>query len=347
MASGDPTERLWAAWALALSTPGAPEFSAHAVHEPSPGIRAAVCIILAARREVEPLCAMAVDDPTPLVRANACRMLARLAAPNDARLHELLRRRAEGDVSPMVRAAVVDELRLDVPGEVWEIVPRALADASEEVRASAIERLVSRIELVSSRRALLASVTREPLQRLRTAILAALLASAPAETLRTLAVAPAELLVAALEIAASQAIRPEPEVIVTALARSDASVARLLVTLHGAGRLDLSLEQLLDVALEAWRTEEGWWGIGELAVDRALDLLERSPTVSEAAATRMADVGVLLRQWLDAALAEAGTQIADDLEAGWWLEESGIPGAVARVERWKACASRSTAMKDA
>lgn len=76
---GDPPERLWATWSLALSKAksGASHFDV--VNEPSSGVRLNLIVLVAAANDRATLEALAANDPYVQVRAAACQYLIRIS----------------------------------------------------------------------------------------------------------------------------------------------------------------------------------------------------------------------------------------------------------------------------
>jgi hypothetical protein len=137
---GDPTERVWAAWALALRGADAGELKAAMAAEPSSGVRRHLAVILAGQGEREALATLAKSDPSLEVRAEATFRLAQVARPTDGPLHELLGFLTGGDAP--VREAVLLGIQDQAPDGLWARVAALLADPVPHLRALAANRLL-------------------------------------------------------------------------------------------------------------------------------------------------------------------------------------------------------------
>lgn len=131
--AGDARERVWAAWSLALAL-GAEHASTVARtigHEPEPGVRRHLAVVLAGHRQLDALRALASADPAPVVRAAAVMFLFRLGALDRG---DALHDDVADDDAPEVRLVVVRECS---PGP-W--VDRYLDDPDPEICGAALDR---------------------------------------------------------------------------------------------------------------------------------------------------------------------------------------------------------------
>jgi len=138
--SGEPRERVWAAWALSLRMGEAakPELLKLARREPDAGARRHFTVVLAGYRDVDALAALAQHDPDGYVRAAACQYLAAVSAPEDAAVRQLLRERLEADPFGEVRLTVTRVLKL-TRGEDSATLARLVEDPEPEIREAALE----------------------------------------------------------------------------------------------------------------------------------------------------------------------------------------------------------------
>jgi hypothetical protein len=142
---GPPPIRVYAAWALGVRMSQAvlPHLVSHMTHEPNPGVRRQLIIILAGGKEYDTLIALALHDSDPSVRATACQYLARLAEPTDSALYEVLMERMVQDSVEIVRSAVIEHLRSDAPVHVQALVETRLLMETLEVQKLVLERLLA------------------------------------------------------------------------------------------------------------------------------------------------------------------------------------------------------------
>jgi hypothetical protein len=112
---GDAQARVWAAWVLGSRAPeGYARLLARSLaEEDHPGVRRHVLVVLAGAGRTHLLARAATADPDADVRATAVRLLARLAAPDDAAVYDLLCARAV-DIAWQVRHAVADSIATDL-----------------------------------------------------------------------------------------------------------------------------------------------------------------------------------------------------------------------------------------
>ena len=142
---GDPIERAWAGWALALQIGAAanPELIAAAYASPTPGVRSLLLVVLASHGERDLLETFAQDDPDDDVRAAACRYIALAHPIHDPGASDFLAERLRNDDSWRVRAEILRLLRDD-----RIVLPRSLieafaADEALDVRSLVAELLLS------------------------------------------------------------------------------------------------------------------------------------------------------------------------------------------------------------
>ena len=139
-ASGDPRERLWAAWTLGLRGPKHHRWLARRSRlDPTPGVRRHLIVILAGLGRHEDLWASA-DDPDVRVRATALHWLCRICDPNDMVTWDRIMSRFGYD-QPSVRAAIIRGLPAKAPSDVLSASRAAATDPSEDVRTAFCDRL--------------------------------------------------------------------------------------------------------------------------------------------------------------------------------------------------------------
>jgi len=139
LTSGEAPERVWAAWALGLRRFG--ELPAITRHEPSPGVRRHLVIVLLGLGERDAVAAMLANDPDPYVRASACLHLARVVARDDDSLVDLLVSRAGLDSSALVRVALAQGASADSPKRIEDALATMLEDGDREVRLATVDAL--------------------------------------------------------------------------------------------------------------------------------------------------------------------------------------------------------------
>ena len=139
---GDPIEKVWAAWTLALRADGAAAVRAAATTAPEPGVRRHMIVVLVGLGEIDAAVALSRSDPEPAVRATACRYLVRLAPARP----ELREPGLAGlsDPSPHVREAVVEELGPYAPTPAISTALALAEDPSTDVRRAVVD-LVARL----------------------------------------------------------------------------------------------------------------------------------------------------------------------------------------------------------
>jgi hypothetical protein len=136
--TGRPEQRVWAIWSLALRSADIEEIGHK--HEPDPGVRRNLAVVLAGHGELDLLVALAKRDPAPVVRAAATQLIARLAI--DGKLPSaIVIERVTADGSE-VRIAVLGTIFAGAPVWLLELAEKLLEDADGEVRYEAFEALV-------------------------------------------------------------------------------------------------------------------------------------------------------------------------------------------------------------
>ena len=145
--SGEPRDRVWAAWALSLRMGEAakPELLTLARREPDAGARRHFTVVLAGYRDVDALAALAQHDPDGYVRAAACQYLAAVSAPDDAAVRQLLRERLATDPFGEVRLTVTQLLQLTRQEDAGTL-ERLVEDPEPELREAALEALSDDVE---------------------------------------------------------------------------------------------------------------------------------------------------------------------------------------------------------
>ncbi|HEX8702682.1 MAG TPA: HEAT repeat domain-containing protein [Myxococcaceae bacterium] len=138
--SGEPRERVWAAWALSLRMGEAarPELLRVARGEPDAGARRHFTVMLAGYRDVDTLAALAQHDPDGYVRASACHYLAAVSPPDDPAVRQLLLERLAADPFGEVRLTVTRLLKL-TRQEDADTLARLVNDPEPEIREAALE----------------------------------------------------------------------------------------------------------------------------------------------------------------------------------------------------------------
>ena len=138
LAGGQPEQRAWAAWRLALRTGRAhPEIAQHIAGDPSPGVRALLLSVLAGHGELDVVVALARHDPAIEVRASAMRLLTRFAA--QGAIDSAVVREAFARDVPAVRAAILDGVDASAPDWLEALVLEALSasDPAQQLEALA------------------------------------------------------------------------------------------------------------------------------------------------------------------------------------------------------------------
>ncbi len=238
LAGGDPVERVWAVWALALSNASSPavDLKSHVGAEPSAGVRRHAATVLAGQGDRPTLASLARLDPDPSVRASACRQLARIAPADDERSWDLLVQ-ALGDARQReVQLAVLDGLTERSPQRAWEQCLLALRTDDLELRSSALEAATQRgfargrftpelLELLLSER--------DP--GLRNRLLSHWIDSEGADAVAAgLAQAPSRIVLHFLEMARSRKTEPGWTALLALAERHDPEIDERLCALAGA-----------------------------------------------------------------------------------------------------------------
>jgi hypothetical protein len=177
LASPEPTERVWAAWALALriGSGSAPVLKKAAKLDPDQGMRRQLVVVLAAFGERDVVVALASDDPDPQVRATGCQYLVRLAVAQAALWPLVLARMRDGE--SIVRETLVLHLPAEAPPEVRALAVEAAGDPSLSVRQAVVEQLGNLLGPEARvPKTLQAAALREPDDDLRRLMLAAWIA---------------------------------------------------------------------------------------------------------------------------------------------------------------------------
>lgn len=136
LVDGDARERVLAIWALALRSPAAMLMANQLRDEPDPGVRRALCVVLAGNGELDLVVAMARHDPNVHVRASAVQMVVRFAAADRAPWSLVMGRLTD---APEVRASVVSQIDATSPPELQAAVVACLRDPEQMVRREAFE----------------------------------------------------------------------------------------------------------------------------------------------------------------------------------------------------------------
>lgn len=147
--SGDPAERAWAGWALALKLgSGAnPELAIEVEGSPTPGVRSLLLVILAGHGELDLVRSLAEVDPDDDVRASACRYLAGAHRSNDPAVETFLSERFRIDSSPRVRLEILKLNRIGRSRIPFAQIEDASADSNFDVRSEAAEQLLGGAEV--------------------------------------------------------------------------------------------------------------------------------------------------------------------------------------------------------
>jgi hypothetical protein len=135
---GRPEQRVWAIWALALSTSDVSNLDP--AREPEPGVRRNLAVVLAGHGQLELLIALAKRDPSPEVRAAATQLVTRIAI--DGKLPaSLVIERVRTDGSE-VKLAVLGTVFDDAPPWLVELAQELVEDRDSDVRYEAFEAMV-------------------------------------------------------------------------------------------------------------------------------------------------------------------------------------------------------------
>ncbi|AKJ03991.1 HEAT repeat protein [Archangium gephyra] len=142
--TGEPPERIRAAWALALRLGGTvrPELIQGSLAEPHPGVRRHLVVVLAGYQERVVLATLARQDFDADVRAVACQYLGTLGGPEDAESWRVLHERLESDASAEVRRTAIAYLPPHIPAFLRGAVAARTGDESLDVRRAAVDKLM-------------------------------------------------------------------------------------------------------------------------------------------------------------------------------------------------------------
>jgi hypothetical protein len=279
--SEDAPERLWAAWALGLRHGAAASSILHegAAHEPTPGVRAHLALMLVAHGEIDAAAAFARFDPDADVRASACRHLARVAKPEDALLCTLLVERLATDPSNEVKKAIADGLRDDAPAALTERFRALLSADAEEVRAAAIESILRRSAASASLPAELRERARtEPSSELRATLIDAWCEREGAlAVVREMFSWETHHVMRALDLAVDRGVDVGPAEIEPLLSRVEPQIREVLAELAEAERFEPPLTWLGDVVMAAWEGTPATvveWNAATTAIRLLSDRLE-------------------------------------------------------------------------
>ncbi len=133
----DATARVWAVWVLGLRRGGTDAaLTSRLAREPSPGVRRALCVVLAGHGHVDLVIAMARHDPAGEVRAAATTHLMRLARAGRVDWGVLAERLGDDGT---VRMALLQELGPEAPPALREAAVTNLDDVDAAVRAEAFD----------------------------------------------------------------------------------------------------------------------------------------------------------------------------------------------------------------
>ncbi|HKB47617.1 MAG TPA: hypothetical protein VKC57_07965, partial [Ktedonobacterales bacterium] len=141
LASDEPVERVWAAWALGLrlGSDSAATLKRAACSDPDAGTRRHLVVLLAGLGERDAVAALAVADLDAHVRATASQYLTRLAGAQPS-LWSLVHARL-GDAHAVVRETLVLHLTASAPPEVRDAAIRCISDPAPFVREAVIVQL--------------------------------------------------------------------------------------------------------------------------------------------------------------------------------------------------------------
>ena len=140
LVSGEPPERVWAAWTLGLRHDQMfeHELPVSATEEPDAGVRRHLVVVLAGSGEARSVLTMAVHDPDERVRATALQYVARISAPDDFEANDLLAH-VLADGTPPLRLGCILGLRTDAPAALWNAVGACVANHDRDLRWAAFD----------------------------------------------------------------------------------------------------------------------------------------------------------------------------------------------------------------
>lgn len=172
--TGEPFERVWAAWSLALrlGIQFAKELEVPSRAEPNPGVRRHLAVVLAGAAQRDALAAMAVGDPDEDVRATAAQLILQTAKePDVAASVEMLVDLAKNDAAPQVRERVFELLVGRWPHSRLDVALTGLQTPQESVRRAACAVVLSRDVLEQTASAVLEYALNESSEHLRRTVL--------------------------------------------------------------------------------------------------------------------------------------------------------------------------------
>ena len=143
--SGDAQEKVWAAWTLGLRKGGEalPEIRSWSRKAPDSGTRRHLIVILAGFGETELLKVMAQHDPVSMIRAECCKYLLKTAGNGqDPDLHDMLISILNHDDAAEVKLSILNNWNAGWSSLSAETLIVHLADASEFVRRTVIQKLL-------------------------------------------------------------------------------------------------------------------------------------------------------------------------------------------------------------
>ena len=317
-AGDDAPERLWAVWALALRQhPDAAALArAAAGHDPSPGVRAHMALLLVSNGELHAARVLARRDPESLVRAAACRSLARTADPRDAATQELLASAMRTDSASDVHVAIADGLRTDASEGLWRACVDRRADTDDAVRGTVVDAMLRRWRPEAPLPPELRErIVEEPAASLRATVLRAWVgAQGLSAVLRQLATGDARGVENALDFVAAEDLwLPEQDasaLLSLDVPEVDARVARS----HARGRTRLTLAQLCELAIRGersdWRDDDAsaQYEATRAAIEALAPLLVEISTVSDDERALLSRLGESIEARLRRAFPEVDPQ---------------------------------------
>jgi hypothetical protein len=136
LTNGDRAERIWAAWALAaiLGNKEAPDILAQGEIGQSPGVRRQLLVILAGLGERLIIRVMAEGDPSPVVRAASCQYLIQTWVPGETETTNVLKFCLFADPASEVRDEILKCAALDRLGLGLADLVALANDPSGDVR---------------------------------------------------------------------------------------------------------------------------------------------------------------------------------------------------------------------
>jgi hypothetical protein len=129
---------VWAIWALALKTTDIDTLGQR--HEPDPGVRRNLAVVLAGHGQLDLLVALAKRDPAPEVRASALQLVTRIAI--DGKLSPAIVTDRTTHDRAEVKLAVLGTIFENAPAWLVEIAKQLVDDRDPDVRYEAFEALM-------------------------------------------------------------------------------------------------------------------------------------------------------------------------------------------------------------